>query len=169
MPTSGSKRELTARIDAFLRTGQRLGLAPKARRSAAAQQLDAATAEHLTLDTRVPAGARCTQQMREFFVRHLGPRFHFTITLQRFIRAPPNVSLGDIAAEWQLEQKRRHAGWRPEIGPQFEFNQFTRDFHADPANRSRSRQDCLAAWKAARARLGAHRYVPCEAPAGEAP
>ena len=50
----------------------------------------------------------------------------------------------------------------PEIAPQFQYNQFTHDFYADPRNQGRSRQECQEAWLRTRERRGDKKYHPNE-------
>lgn len=139
LSTSGGKRELADRIEAFLASGKRLAPAR----------------------TREPAGFKCTQELRTYFETHVSPQFRFTVTLQSYIKAHPGITLAEIAAEWRREHAARQAGtFKPAIAPQFEFNQFTRDFHADPRNAGKTRKDCLAAWKRTRERRGDNKYRP---------
>ncbi len=160
LATSGGKREIAARIEHFLRTGQRLrAVATRPAETAAARRVNTTAAAELSMTTRAPAGFRCTQEARQFFERHLGKRFRFTVTLQDFIKAHPGVTFRKIADEWQRQDALRRAGaWQPAISPQFEYNQFTRDYHADPRNQGKTHRDCLQAWNRVRARRGDHKY-----------
>lgn len=157
LSTVGGKREIADRIEHFLRTGERLAPAPPSRPAARLQ------GSELTMDTQAPAGFRCTQEVRAFFVSHLGPDFRFTVTLQRFIQEHPGVTLGEVAEEWERQKEARRTGTlRPEIAPQFQYNQFTHDFYADPRNQGRSRQECQEAWLRTRERRGDKKYHPDE-------
>jgi hypothetical protein len=162
LSSAGGKRDIADRIEAFLRSGRRV--APMRRTSSAApaaRLFNQATAQQLSLRTRVPAGFKCTQEARRFFETRVSPHFRFTVTLQQYIRAHPGVTFAAIAAQWKREHEGRKAGtFKPAIAPQFEFNQFTRDFHADPRNAGKTRADCLAAWKRTRARRGDNTYRP---------
>lgn len=44
------------------------------------------------------------------------------------------------------------------IAPQFEFNQFMRDFFADPSNKGKTRKDATEAWKIVRNLPGSNKY-----------
>ena len=159
---SGSKRVLEERIEHFLRTGRPMDPRPSSDRpSAEARRLRSTPASGLSMDTRAPRGFRCTQQVRAFFLEHLGPGFRFTVPLQRFIREHHGVTFEKIAEEWRRQEAHTQAGETPsEIAPQFEYNRFTRDYFADPKNRRKTRHDCVEAWKRARARRGDRRYRP---------
>jgi hypothetical protein len=162
---AGAKQAIAARIEHFLQgDGHAIHKEPSPNRPAseeAARRFNAATAADFSMQTRVPAGARCTQQVRRYFELHVDPRFRFTVTLQQYIRQHPDISFQQIADYWRHETERRKAGtFKPAIASQFEFNQFTRDFHADPANKTATRADCLAAWKRVRQGRGEKKYVP---------
>lgn len=162
LSTSGGRREIADRIETFLRSGRRaqpakatIAVAP------AARQFNQASLQQFCFRTRVPAGFKCTQEARRFFETHVSPRFRFTVTLQQYIKAHPGITFAEIAIQWKREYEARKAGtFKPAIAPQFEFNQFTRDFHADPHNAGKTRADCLEAWKRTRARRGDNVYRP---------
>lgn len=156
LSTSGGKREIADRIEHFLRTGKRLGHVPSPERTAGEGRPQALGA--LSMSTRAPAGFRCTQEARAFFESSLGAAFRFTVTLQQFIKDHLGITFGEIAEEWKRQEAERKAGIRPEIAPQFEYNQFTRDFFADPLNRGKTRRDCIEAWRRTRARRGENKY-----------
>lgn len=162
LSTSGGKREIADRIEAFLRNGRRVEPArPTVPAAPAARQFNQASAQQFSLRTRVPAGFKCTQEARRFFETHVSPHFRFTVTLQEYIKAHPGITFAEIAEQWKREYEGRKAGtFKPAIAPQFEFNQFTRDFHADPRNAGKTRADCLEAWKRTRARRGDNAYRP---------
>lgn len=164
LSTGGGKREIADRIEHFLRTGeQRAPSASRPEETDAARRVNQAASEDFSMETRAPRGFRCTQEVRAFFVTHLGKGFHFTVPLQTFIKDHPGVTFREIAREWERQQAAKKAGeWKPDISPQFEFNQFTRDFFADPRNEGKTRQACLEAWKRTRERRGAKKYRPEE-------
>jgi hypothetical protein len=146
---AGSKREIADRIERFLGTGARAArLEPSEPRHIGAEdarRFNALHAQQFTMQTRIPRGFRCTQELRTFFERNVDPEFRFTVTLQNYIKEHPGISLEELAAYWRKESAARKSGsFKPEIAPQFEYNQFTRDFYADPANRGKTRRDCLA-------------------------
>jgi len=160
LSTAGGKREIADRIEAFLRTGRR-GSASSRGPARPAPRVNELPTSALSMSTRAPAGFRCTQHVRRFFEREVSPQFRFTVTLQQHIKDNPGITFAQIAAQWKREHEARKAGtFKPKIAPQFEFNQFTRDFHADPDNAGKTRDDCLAAWKRTRARRGDNKYRP---------
>ena len=165
LSASGGKREIADRIERFLSSGERVArverAAPPRSDPEAARRFNAMTADQLTMKTRIPAGFRCTQALRAFFERNVDPAFRFTVTLQSYIKAHAGISFEELAAYWRSESAARKSGeLKPAIAPQFEFNQFTRDFHADPENRGKTRRDCLEAWKLTRDARGDNKYRP---------
>jgi len=160
LPTSGGKREIADRIEHFLETGERRDSASSPERAAPSRRPGRVPLGPLSMSTRAPLGFRCTQEARAFFEQHMGATFRFTVTLQRFIKDHPGITFGEIADEWKRQEVARKGGARPEIAPQFEYNQFTRDFFADPRNEGKTRHDCIDAWRRTRSRRGDHRYRP---------
>jgi len=159
LSSSGGKPELAQRIEHFLQTGERL--APRPKPSARPASSRSTPDVELSLGTRTSADFRCSQELRVFFTSQLGASFRFTVTLQDYIKRHPGITLGEIAEEWKRQQHARQSGeLAPEIWPQFQYNQFTRDFFSDPRNRGKTRQDCLEAWKRTRDRRGEKKYNP---------
>ncbi|HEX8509508.1 MAG TPA: DUF6434 domain-containing protein [Propionibacteriaceae bacterium] len=136
--TAGSKRELTSRIAAFL---DGLSLPPPDRRPAAAPPLP----EPLTAQTVLPAGQRCTQQLRHYFNGAIGQHFRFDTAMRDFVSNGQGRTLGQAVEHWH-----RTRSWRsPEIGAQFELNRFLRAWHRDHPGGSSTA--ALDAWRIHRA------------------
>lgn len=131
---TGSKQDLTRRIIARLDGKPTL---VKLRRAPAASALP----EPLSTDTRLPAGQRCTQQLRHYFVEAIGPTFRFDGAMRDFIATAEGLTLGDAVHHWCASRTREQTV----IGPQFELNRFLRDWHQHhPAG---SHTEALAAWR----------------------
>ncbi|ROQ93632.1 hypothetical protein EDE04_0016 [Streptomyces sp. 2132.2] len=142
VPRSGGKAVLTERLRAALD-----GVAPPAvppRTRSAGRQL----AAPVNGSTVIPEGQRCSQVLREYFRREIGPGFHFDVYMRTFVAEGAGRTLADAIAHWHAT---RQAGARlQEIGSQFELNRFLRDWYAEhPAG---SRAEALAAWRAHRDR-----------------
>jgi SAP domain-containing new25/Domain of unknown function (DUF6434) len=134
--TSGSKEELTTRVAAVLD-----GHAPPSRKrdpGGAAGQL----VGDLSASTIIPPGQRSSQELRGWFRDHVGPSFRFDRHMREFIKsADGTTTLSDAVKHWNLTR----SGPAIEIDPQFEFNRFTRAWHA--ANPSGNRAELLEDWK----------------------
>ncbi|GGT62562.1 DUF6434 domain-containing protein [Streptomyces purpureus] len=143
VPRGGGKAQLTERLRAVLDGKPLPAVTAAGRRSPAARQLSAP----VDGTTVIPEGQRCSQVLREFFHRAIGPGFHFDAAMRGYIAKNPGRTLHEAVAHWHAT---RAAGARPqEIGAQFEFNRFLRAWHtAHPAG---TRQEALAAWQANRA------------------
>ncbi|MFE2236469.1 DUF6434 domain-containing protein [Streptomyces sp. NPDC059442] len=142
VPRGGGKTALTDRLRAALD-----GVAPPAapsRTRGAGHQL----AAPVNGSTVIPEGQRCSQVLREYFRREIGPGFHFDASMRTFVAEGAGRTLADAVAHWHAT--RRTAAQRQEIGSQFELNRFLRDWHA--AHPTGSRVEALAAWRAHRDR-----------------
>ncbi|MFB7368422.1 DUF6434 domain-containing protein [Streptomyces sp. NPDC056222] len=142
LPLGGGKAAVTARLAAALDGLPVPEPDPSPRR--AGRQLAAPVCR----DTVIPQGQRCSQVLREFFRREIGPAFHFDVFMREYIAGAAGRTLGDAVAHWHAT--RAHATEPQEVGAQFEFNRFLRDWHGRHPEGSRT--EALAAWQAHRAR-----------------
>lgn len=148
---SGPKIEVSQRIEVFLETGK-IQEPVKRRARKAEPQKD------LSLDTVITENHRCSQAARAFFTSVI-PNFHFSTHIQNFFRDNVGATYRDAVNEWNAEEERKKdPNYTTIIGPQFEFNQFTRDFFADPANKGKTRKDTVAAWKVVKSKPGSNKY-----------
>ncbi|MFF2192023.1 DUF6434 domain-containing protein [Streptomyces sp. NPDC058157] len=140
VPRGGGKAALTERLRAVLDGAPLPAAAP--RRAAAARQLSAP----VDGATVIPEGQRCSQVLREFFRREIGPGFHFDAAMRAYVAENPGRTLAEAVTHWHAT--RGAAAEPQEIGAQFEFNRFLRAWHADRPDGTR--QEALAAWHAHR-------------------
>lgn len=148
----GGKQEVADRIALFLRTGKKQKPVTKIIKKSSKVQA-------LSLQTVVTDSFRCTREVRNFFITHLGPQFKFSVVLQKYIKKNFGITFADIIAEHKrLKQLKKEGKLNLEIAEQFEYNRFTRAFFADPANAGKSRADCIAAWKAIKSKRGSTVY-----------
>lgn len=67
--------------------------------------------------------------------------------LQNYIKQHPGITFADIITEYHRQLERTKKGeLKTEIGSQFEYNQFTRNYFANPKNAGKSRSDSIIAW-----------------------
>jgi len=149
IPASGRKLDILRRIEVYLKTGrilrpERIVLgAPK--NNSARQEDD--RKQKLTLATPV-VNFKSDQRTRDFFTSVIGPRFHFTAHLNQFMRGRHDLTYGDLVKEWLAERDRRNdKSYKPTIMKSGEYNQFIRDFFADPANRGKRLTDAVSSWE----------------------
>lgn len=137
---TGGKEVLAARIEAHL-AGQPFAEPHAAPRRAV--QLSGP----LTAATRIPVGQRCSQHVRDWFRQQVGDGFRFDAAMRAFFEGTDGTqTLGDALAHWQAT---RDEGLR-EISAQFEYNRFTRAWHADHPDATRD--EVIAAWNDYRSR-----------------
>lgn len=159
MSATGSKIELADRIAHFLATGERKK--PQRRKQPAAKKV--ILESPLSLDTVITADHRCSQQVRAFFTSII-PKFHFSTYIQQFFRENVGKTYQDVVTAWyeEVERKKDPSYKKNKLAPQFEYNQFTRDYFADPQNKGKSREDAILAWKTIKSLPGDNKYKPSE-------
>ena len=147
LPTSGSKAELTDRIVYFLDTGS--VLKPTAERKAA---VNIGT---LTEDTVIEPNIVCSEKHRAFFSEKIGKGFSFNVPFQKWLKANAGKTYGEAVRAYDriLEEKKQR---KTEIGRQFEYNTYIRDFFAD--NPRKSLHDAIVCWNYKKSLPGHHRY-----------
>jgi len=152
---TGSKQEIADRIEVFLKTGEIKSPIRKQNVKRNIQLL-----EELSLDTVITENHRCSQSVRAFF-KTVIPNFHFSTYIQNYFKNNTGKTYRDVVDAWYEEEERKKAPtYTKKIAPQFEYNQFTRDFFADPKNRGKSRTDAIEAWNKIKKLPGSNRYVP---------
>lgn len=133
---TGSKGLLTRRIAAYL--NGRIFTEPTVARPAPSQQLSGTLAG----DTMIPAGQRCSQVVRGWFIEQLGPSFRFDKAMRDFFaRTDGTQTLVDALDHWHATRNIQ----QQEPDAQFEYNRFTQSWHKQHPNGAR--QELLAAWR----------------------
>ncbi|MEU9147815.1 DUF6434 domain-containing protein [Streptomyces sp. NPDC048349] len=145
MSAGGGKAAVTARLAAAL---DGLPPEPAAPRASAGRPGGPQLTAPLDGATVIPPGQRCSQVLREFFVREIGPGFRFDAFMREYVAQGAGRTLAEAVAHWHAT--RAQAAEPQEVGAQFEFNRFLRDWHATRPGATRA--EALAAWRAHRAR-----------------
>ena len=147
LPTSGSKAELTDRIAYFLDTGKVL--------KSSAERKTAAIIGTLTEDTVIETNIVCSEKHRAFFSEKIGKGFSFHVPFQKWLKANAGKTYGDAIQAYDriLEEKKLT---KTEIGGQFEYNTYIRDFFAD--NPGKNLHDAIVCWNYKKGLPGHHRY-----------
>ncbi len=148
----GGKIEITNRIIEYLETGKITK--PEQIRQ---KKLPKAT-KPLTLETIIGVDYRSYKEKKEFLQSVIGKEFHFTIHLLDFFkRNAGKKTYRDIVAEWYKEQKlKSNPNFVKKIAPQFEYNNYIRDF--TKANPNRTIKDAIKYWKLKKALPGDNKY-----------
>lgn len=104
----------------------------------------------VSLDETIPQGIVCSQELRAFFQQHLGKGFHFKVEFQKWLKENAGKTFGDAVEAYKTLEHPT------DIWPQFEYNQYVRDFFAD--NKGASLDDAIKCWKWKKQQPGSHRY-----------
>ena len=151
LPTSGSKAELTDRIAYFLDTGNV--------RKPTAKRKTAATIGALTEDTAIEPNIVCSEKHRAFFREKIGKGFSFLVPFQKWLKANAGKTYGDaIRAYERISEEKKQR--KTEIGGQFAYNTYIRDFFAD--NPGKSLHDAIVCWNYKKGLPGTHQYEPSD-------
>lgn len=146
--TTGSKSEITKRIAHYLETGEKL--TSPVRKSPAGKLI-----ENITRDTKIEKNIRCSQIHRAFFEAEIGPKFHFYVAFQKWLKANAGKTYADaILAYNELQTKSKHQ--KTNIDRQFEYNTYIRDFFA--ANQGLSLEQAIRCWKYKKGLPGSNHY-----------
>lgn len=103
-----------------------------------------------SLDEVIPQCVICSQELRTFFQRHIGQGFHFKVEFQKWLHENAGKTYGDAVEAYNTLEHPT------EIWPQFEYNQYVRDFFAD--NKGASLNDAIRCRKWKKMQPGNHRY-----------
>ena len=152
MSAAGSKMEITDRIAAFLQTGE-INKPAKKRKSPSKDVLS-----ELNLDTVITENHRCSQTVRAFF-KSVIPKFHFSTYIQNYFKENAGKTYRDVVHAWyEEEERKKNPSYKKQIGSQFEYNQFTRDYFADPKNKGSNREEAIKAWNVLKKLPGSNKY-----------
>ena len=147
LPASGSKIELTDRIAYFLDTGKV--------QKPSTERKTAVNTGTLTENTVIEPNIVCSEKHRAFFSEKIGKSFSFNVPFQKWLKANTGKTYGDAIRAYDriLEEKKLT---KTEIGGQFEYNTYIRDFFAD--NPGKSLHDAIVCWNYKKGLPGHHRY-----------
>lgn len=152
MSAAGSKMEITDRIAAFLQTGE-INKPAKKKKSPSKDVLS-----ELNLDTVITENHRCSQTVRAFF-KSVIPKFHFSTYIQNYFKENAGKTYRDVVHAWyEEEERKKNPSYKKQIGSQFEYNQFTRDYFADPKNKGSNREEAIKAWNVLKKLPGSNKY-----------
>ncbi|MGG2063978.1 DUF6434 domain-containing protein [Bacillus sp. S14(2024)] len=153
MSASGSKIEIADRIETFLQTGEIKKPLRKPKDKTKPQ-----VQGNLSLDTVITENHRCSQEVRAFFKTSISPKFHFSTYIQNYFKHNVGKTYRDVVAAWYEEERKKDPLYKRQLAPQFEYNQFTRDFFADPNNKGKSREEAIEAWNNIKKLPGSNKY-----------
>ena len=147
LQTTGSKQELTDRIDYFLETGKK--------KSASSKRIQAESIGEITENTLIEENIVCSEKHRAFFKERIGKAFSFNVAFQKWLKSNAGKTYADAIQAYYaiLEEKKKSM---TVIDKQFEYNTYIRDFFAD--NNGMSLENAIKCWKYKKSLKGHNRY-----------
>lgn len=103
-----------------------------------------------SLDDVIAPNLVCSQDLRTFFEKYLGKSFRYKVEFQGWLHDNAGMTFRDAVHAYKELEKPK------DIWPQFEYNQYIRDFFAD--NEGASLEDAILCWKYKKSQPGSHRY-----------
>ena len=101
MSASGSKLEISERIETFLMTGE---IKKPLRKSRVIKNEEPQS--ELSLDTVITENHRCSQDVRAFF-KSVIPKFHFSTYIQNYFKNNIGKTYRDVVDAWYVEENGR--------------------------------------------------------------
>ena len=125
--------------------------APKVLREDRLATLISSQANHgISLDDVIPQNEVCSQELRAFFVKHIGKGFHYKAEFQDWLHDNVGKTFREAVEAYRSIEPPK------EIKPQFEYNQYVRDFFAD--NKGATLKDAIRCWHWKKNQPKSHRY-----------
>ncbi len=153
--TSGSKIEITERIDKFLKTGDKEQIKTNST-SKSTSKFDWKN-EKLSLETKITDNYKSTENVREFFEQQIGKHFKFNVKFMNWMKANTGKTLEVAIDEWErIRVEKKNNTQAKDIAPQFEYNRYLRDFLVD--NPTSSRALGIKLWKIKKSKRGDNIY-----------
>lgn len=147
LPASGSKIEITERIEYYLDTGKVLSVSTRIKTTA--------NVDSITEQTKIEPNFVCSEKHRAFFKEKIGKSFSFNVIFQKWLKNNTGKTYEEaINAYYQiLEEKKTR---KTTIDKQFEYNTYIRDFFAD--NQGRTLEEAIKCWKYKKSMQGHNKY-----------
>lgn len=146
LKVGGSKEDLEKRIVHYLATGEELK-EPKVRQSSKE------TVTEISPDSKLGENFKCSEDKRAFFEKEIGNGFKFKVRFQKWLKANPEKTYRDAVAAYHEIQ---NSDEKTEIGKQFQYNRYIRDFFKN--NDNKSLDDAIKCWKYKKSLKGHNKY-----------
>jgi hypothetical protein len=154
IPQAGSKQDITTRIAFFLQNGYPPATIPRKGKMSKGFNWDK---DPLTLQTIITDRYKNSQRVRDFFKECIGPHFSFNVVFLQWMKDNTGRTLSDAVEAWIEIHHQKKSGQTPgKIAPQFQYNQYMRDFLAD--NPRLTPNDARHCWNMKREQAGPHKY-----------
>ncbi|MEQ9301354.1 MAG: DUF6434 domain-containing protein [Cyclobacteriaceae bacterium] len=150
-----SKLEIATRIGHYITTGNKK-MERRTFRSAPTSRFDWQSAE-LSPETRITDNYRNTENVRLFFEKKIGKHFKFNVKFMNWMKVNHGETLLTAIEVWKRMAVESKANTTPKaIAPQFEYNQYMRDFLV--ANPNMDREVGIKLWNMKKAMRGENTY-----------
>ena len=151
---TGGKIELSNRIIEYLETGKKTN--GKSTPKKISSTFDWKT-ERIALDTKLTDSYSNTENVRQFFIDHIGRQFKFNVVFMNWMKSNEGKTMKDAIQQWHaIKEQKASNKEKKEIAPQFEYNRYMSNFLAD--NPHLSRQDAINCWKIKKSLRGTNEY-----------
>ncbi len=153
LKSTGNKIEISSRIETFILTGQ---ISTDLVSIKSTSSFDWKN-EKLSMDTKITDNYKNTENVRAFFKECVDPRFKFNVPFMNWMKSNSGKTLAEAAEEWKnIKSNSKNDLKGKEIAPQFEYNQYIRDFSKD--NPCSKREVGIKLWKAKKGIRGNNVY-----------
>jgi len=154
--TTGSKIELTEKIEKYLLTGKVVSFSQKTNSK---QSNFDWNNEKLTRQTIITDNYKNSENVRSFFIKEIGETFSFNVLFMSWLKENVGKTLNDAIIKWkEIKALKKDKNFKSEIDPQFEYNRYMRAFLAD--NPYLSSKEAMRYWMLKRTRRGTNEYEP---------
>lgn len=146
LKVSGNKLELEERIRYYLSTGKKLNNT---------KTIIKKPHNNISLDSKIGKNFVCSQDVRKFFIEHIGSTFKFKVSFQKWLKDNPDKTFADALIAYQqiiLDLKDNSTI----IGKQFQYNQYIRDFFKN--NPGKTLEDAIKCWNYKKNVPGSSKY-----------
>jgi len=150
--TLGSKIDLTNTISEYLKSGKIIK--PKKQKTIK----KVISSKPINPKTILGSEYRSYEEKKVFFLKIIGPQFHFTAhLLDYFKKNSGKKTYQDFINEYYREKKiRKNPNYKKEIPRQFEYNTYIRDFIED--NKEKTLKAAIKCWKKKKTLPGNNKY-----------
>ncbi|MDR2978922.1 MAG: SAP domain-containing protein [Bacteroidales bacterium] len=151
---AGGKPELAERIAAYLQAGETVKPLP---RDKITSRFDW-NSETLTPETLITDSYKNTENVRAFFAKAIGAHFKFNVLFCNWMKQNAGKRLNDAVVEWnRISVLKKDNSYESEIGTQFEYNTYMRDFLKD--NPELSFRNARKYWMLKKQTRGSKKYT----------
>ncbi len=152
---TGGKIEIAFRIEKYLKTGVIIKN-PESGKKKSSSQFDW-NKETLSPETIITDNYKNTRNVRNFFSKMIGSHFKFNVEFMAWMKENYGKKLNDAIEKCnEIAALKKSGAHKTTIAPQFEYNQYMRDFLE--ANPTLSSKDAMKCWKMKRNKPGTNRY-----------